>query len=574
MTLTPPVATALPLAAPPARRAADRIVETLQALGVRWVFGVPGAKIDPVYDALAAVDSPRLITCRTEQGAASMAAAIGRLTGIPGVVLVTSGPGTSNLATGLITATTEGDPVVAICGAVRRADRLKRTHQTMDAVGLLSTVTKSAAEVATADNVPEAITAAFRTAVRAPQGAAAVVLPYDVGLEETTVSMADPWGASTLGIATDDTLARAAALLSAAEFPVILAGARAGADETVAALHRLLAATDLPVVETFQAAGIVSRDLEHHYLGRVGFARNQPGDVILHSADVVLAIGYDFVEYEPAVWNRDRTRVIVHLDEIAADVDDAYRPAVEAVGRIDASLDRLAALVDGLTLGPAARRVVDTEGARLAASAELTATSSTASTEAHGVDPVALTLALRAAVPDDTTVLCDVGSHYLYLARYFRTYRPRSLMFSNGQQNLGVALPWAIGASLARPGSPVLSVSGDGGFLYSAAELATAVSLGATFTHVIFNDGTYDMVAFQQMQKYGRTAGVELGAYDVVGFAEAFGAHGHRVTSLADLPGAIARAMAEPGPSLIDVPVDYRDNFAVLGADLLADLLV
>ena len=551
-------------------RAADRIVETLQALGVRWVFGVPGAKIDPVYDALAAVGSPRLITCRTEQGAASMAAAIGRLTGIPGVVLVTSGPGTSNLATGLITATTEGDPVVAICGAVRRADRLKRTHQTMDAAGLLSTVTKSTAEVATADNVPEAITAAFRAAVQAPQGATAVVLPYDVGLEQTTVTMTDPWRESTLGVATDDTLARAAALLSAAEFPVILAGARAGTDRTVAALHRLLRTTDLPVVETFQAAGIVSRELEDHYLGRVGFARNQPGDVVLHSADVVLAVGYDFVEYEPAVWNRGRKRIIIHLDEIPADVDDAYRPVVEAVGRIDSSLDRLADLVAGLTLGTTASRIVDTERVRLSASAD----TPDHHDDEHGLDPVALTLALRQAVPDETTVLCDVGSHYLYLARYFRTYRPRSLMFSNGQQNLGVALPWAIAASLARPETPVLSVSGDGGFLYSAGELATAVSLGASLTHVIFNDGTYDMVAFQQLQKYGRTAGVELGSYDVVGFAKAFGAHGHRVTSLADLPATIARAMAEPGPSLIDAPVDYRDNYAVLGADLLADLLV
>ncbi len=153
---SPAAANAAVTAPPVGTRAADRVVEVLRAHGVRWVFGVPGAKIDPVFDALAAVQgvagAPQLITCRTEQNAVFMAAAVGRLTGIPGVVLVTSGPGTANLATGLLTATTEGDPVVAICGAVSRSQHLKRAHQAMDAVGMLQTVTVSAAEVTDAED--------------------------------------------------------------------------------------------------------------------------------------------------------------------------------------------------------------------------------------------------------------------------------------------------------------------------------------------------------------------------------------------------------------------------------------
>ena len=157
-------------------RSARRVVETLSAYGVQFIFGVPGAKIDAVYDAL--VDGgPELIVCRHEQNAAFMAAAVGRLTGTPGVALVTSGPGTTNLATGLITATTEQDPMVAICGAVARADRLKRTHQSMDAVAALKPFTKHTGEVNDPDNVPEAIANAIRAAVAAPRGAAAVVLP-------------------------------------------------------------------------------------------------------------------------------------------------------------------------------------------------------------------------------------------------------------------------------------------------------------------------------------------------------------------------------------------------------------
>lgn len=570
-----PADAASPGAAPaPAVRSADHIVEALRAQGVRWVFGVPGAKIDPVFDALAAVAddpaAPRLVTCRSEQNAAFMAAAIGRLTGVPGVALVTSGPGTSNLVTGLVTATTEGDPMVAICGAVSRAEHLKRTHQSMDAVGLLSAVTKSAVEVTVADNVAEAVTDAFRIALREPRGAAAVVVPYDVSTEPTSIGFPVAPVAPRLGAAHPQSLLQAAELIRAARFPVVLAGARSGADRVVRALHTLLRASELPVVETFQAAGIISRDLEDHYLGRVGFARNQPGDVLLDRADLVLAVGYDFVEYEPARWNASGSRTIVHLDELASDVDNHYRPSLELVGDVADTLTGLASLLDGLGLDAAARGVVARERRRLAEIESGDADHD----DARGLDPVALVGGIRAALSDETTVLCDVGSHYLYMARYFRTYRPRTLLFSNGQQTLGVALPWAIAATLARPGEPVFSVSGDGGFLFSAAELETAVRLGANMTHLIFNDGAYDMVAFQQQDKYGRTAAVELGEYDVVGFAESFGAHGHRVTRQADLVPTIRAAMAEPGPSIIDVPVDYSDNLRRLGGDLLADVLL
>ena len=169
-------------------RSAQKIVDVLTAQGVQYIFGVPGAKIDAVYDAL--VDGgPRLVVCRHEQNAAFMAGAIGRLTGTPGVVLVTSGPGTTNLATGLLTANTEQDPVVALCGAVGRKDRLKRTHQSMDAAAVLRTVTKFTGEVNDPDNVAEATVGAFRAAASEPRGAAAVVLPADVLAAPTTAGI-------------------------------------------------------------------------------------------------------------------------------------------------------------------------------------------------------------------------------------------------------------------------------------------------------------------------------------------------------------------------------------------------
>ncbi len=189
-----------------------------------------------------------------------------------------------------------------------------------------------------------------------------------------------------------------------------------------------------------------------------------------------------------------------------------------------------------------------------------------------GVNPAAVVLKLRDLLGDDATVSCDVGSHYIYMARHFRVYQPRRLLFSDGQQTLGVALPWAMAAALVRPGTPVVSVSGDGGFLFSAQELETATRLGLSFTHVIMRDNTYNMVAFQEELKYGRTSGVQLGDYDITHYAAAFGANGIRVSSLAEFEQAFTRSLTEPGVTIIDVPVDYSRNtdlFAELHDDVL-----
>src|SRR5262249_48911432 len=248
---------------------------------------------------------PQLVVCRHEQNAAFMAGAIGRLTGTPGVVLVTSGPGTTNLATGLLTANTEQDPVVALCGAVGRKDRLKRTHQSMDAAAMLRTVTKFTGEVNDPDNVAEATIGAFRAAVSEPRGAAAVVLPADVLATPTTAGITARMPIPALATAPAAAIAKASELIRDARRPALLIAIRGADPGTCQALRALVAATRLPVVETFQAAGVISRALEDYFLGRVGLFRNQPGDLIVAQADVLIAVGYDAVEYDPVLWNHD-----------------------------------------------------------------------------------------------------------------------------------------------------------------------------------------------------------------------------------------------------------------------------
>jgi acetolactate synthase I/II/III large subunit len=549
-------------------RSAQRVVETLTAYGIQYIFGVPGAKIDAVYDALAD-GGPELIVCRHEQNAAFMAAAVGRLTGTPGVALVTSGPGTTNLATGLITATTEQDPMVAICGAVQRSDRLKRTHQSMDAVAALKPFTKYTGEVDDPDNVPEAVANAIRSALTQPRGAAAVVLPADVLAAPTSATIVVPNPVPALGPASADRIAQAVRLIRAAQRPALFVGIRVGEPAPCAALRELLAVTELPVVETFQAAGVVSRELEDHFVGRVGLFRNQPGDIVIGHADVLVTVGFDPVEYDPRLWNPDPARTLIHLDEMPADIDNHYQPTLELRGDIAATLSELTRALTGLRLDGAVRERV----------AEQRAALSSIDDEARhrpqtdiGVNPAAVVLTLRDLLGDDATVSCDVGSHYIYMARHFRVYQPRRLLFSDGQQTLGVALPWAIAAALVRPGTPVVSVSGDGGFLFSAQELETATRLGLSFTHVIMRDNSYNMVAFQEELKYDRTSGVQLGDYDITHYAAAFGANGIRVSSLAEFERVFTRSLTEPGVTIIDVLVDYSRNtelFAELHDDVL-----
>jgi len=539
------------------------VVEALTAHGVQYVFGVPGAKIDSVFDVLADM-GPQLVVCRHEQNAAFMAGAIGRLTGTPGVVLVTSGPGTANLATGLLTANTEQDPVVALCGAVDREDRLKRTHQSMDAAALMKAVTKFTGEINDPDNAPEAVANAFRAATTAPQGAAAVILPQDVLAAPTCVSLQRVLATPALGFAPADAIGKAANLIRQARRPALLVGSRGADPQSCTALRALVAATGLPVVETFQAAGVVSRALEDHYLGRVGLFRNQPGDVVVANADVLVTVGYDPVEYDPVLWNADVERTVVHVDTIPADMDNHYQPVLELRGSVAATLNGLTPLLSDMHL---AERYAAELARQRQLLTDIDEHARSASAQGHGVNPAALVLHLRDGLDDNATVACDIGSVYIYMARHFRVYQPRHLLFSNGQQTLGVGLPWAMAASMVRPGTQVVSVSGDGGFLFSAQELETAVRLGLNFTHVIMRDNTYDMVGFQEVLKYGRKSGVQLGDYDIVSFAEAFGARGYRVETLEEFEAVLKQALSEDGPSLIDVPVDYRHN-TDLGAQL------
>ncbi|ANB47946.1 MULTISPECIES: acetolactate synthase AlsS [Bacillus] len=543
-------------------RGAELVVDCLVEQGVTHVFGIPGAKIDAVFDALKD-KGPELVLCRHEQNAAFMAAAVGRLTGKPGVCLVTSGPGASNLATGLLTANTEGDPVVALAGNVIRADRLKRTHQSLDNAALFQPITKYSVEVQETGNIPEAVTNAFRAASAGQAGAAFVSFPQDVVNEITNVKNVRSVPAPKQGPAPEEAVSAAIAKIQTAKLPVLLVGMKGGRPEAVKQIRKLLAKTKLPFVETYQGAGTLSRELEDQYFGRIGLFRNQPGDLLLEQADVVVTIGYDPIEYDPKFWNVNGDRAIIHLDEIQADIDHAYQPELELLGDISATVKQIEHDAVTFDMGSREQEVLSELKQMLTDSEK--APSDHKSDRVH---PLQIVQELRNAIDDDVTVTCDIGSHAIWMSRYFRAYEPLKLLISNGMQTLGVALPWAIAATLVNPGEKVVSVSGDGGFLFSAMELETAVRLKAPIVHLVWNDSTYDMVAFQQMKKYNRTSCVDFGNIDIVKYAESFGATGLRVESPEQLADVLQKGLNTEGPVIIDIPVDYSDNVH-LSSDML-----
>lgn len=536
------------------------VVESIYNAGVRVVFGIPGAKIDAIFDVLQDHPEIHLVICRHEQNAAMMAAAVGRISGVPGVCIATSGPGAGNLTTGLVTATTEGDPVVAIIGSVSRLQSTKKTHQSMQALDILRPTSKSATNVEVEDQAAEVILAAFRTASTAPKGSTVISIPMDVaaGTSKITAFPSAAFTPPLFGPSPKQSYEEVARLIENAKLPVLFLGMRASSPVVVEQVRAFLRKHPMATVETFQAAGAVPKELAHLFYGRVGLFRNQTGDKLISKSDLVLTVGYDPTEYDANAWNPDREVRIVHIDYQSCDYGAYYNPIAELLGSVKENLKYL---------GQEVQHAVDPSESPICnelADEFLSWKKRSEVAQSSGrVHPLHFITALQQRVSKDTTVTCDVGSVYIWMMRHFFAYEPRRLLCSNGQQTLGVGLPWAIAASLIQNppcSQKVVSLSGDGGFMFSSQEMSTAVQQKCNITHFIWNDEAYNMVEFQEEMKYGRSSGIKLGGIDFVKFAESFGARGYRIGDSSDIEKVMEEALAFDGVSLVDVAIDYSHN--------------
>jgi len=484
-----------------------------------------------------------------------IAGGIGRLTGRAGVAITTSGPGVSNLTTGLLTANSEGDPIVALGGAVATSQSLKQVHQTFQAVSAFKPLTKFSAEASSPESIAEIVANAFLAAESDRPGAAFVSLPKDVMEGEASCEALTGFSRPSFGPGSRDSLEEAARIIHGSQRAVILLGLLASKPGNADAVRAFMRKTNIPAVGTFQSAGTVSADLFQNFAGRVGQLDNSLGDELLAAADVIITVGYDPVEYDPSLWNHLRTAKLIHIDSNLADIDNFYLPAVEVLGNVAASLAALLDLVGPVVLAPDVRQFF----ANLASKRSLRIPEATQQT-GDPIHPVRIVSELQKWLTQDVTVCIDMGSFHLWIAHFLFSFRARQILISNGQQTLGVALPWGIASCLVRPHEKTLSISGDGGFLFSAMELETAVRLKLNLVHMVWIDGTYDMVAVQERAKYKRTSGVDFGTVDVVKYAEAFGAKGLFINTPDEIGQQLRKAFEMPGPVLIGINVDYRDN--------------
>ena len=549
---------------PAQRTAAELLVECLAAEGCRYVFSVPGEETMDVLDALSRESDVRHITTRHEQGAAFMADVHGRLTGHAAVAMATLGPGATNLVTGIADAFLDHAPMVALTGQTGLDKLHKESHQYVDIVRMLEPVTKWNQRVEQAGAVPEIVRKAFRVAelekpgpthIELPENLAAPAVDSDLRpLRPTRTYFPEP---------TDEAIEHAARLLTASARPIVLAGngvLRRDASDEVRAFAKGL---HVPVAATFMGKGAID-DRSHLSLMAVGL---QARDHVLSGfdrADLVVAVGYDLVEYGPARWNPDGRKRIIHIDTQPAEVDAFYQPEVELIGDIEGSVRRLLAAVMPSGIGGrtaserhATHETLVHQDLRTALLEDLRAFEHD---DDWPIKPQKAIADLRRALGPEDIVVSDVGAHKIWVARLYQAYEPNTVIISNGFAAMGISLPGAIAAKLVHPDRHVVALCGDGGFLMNSQELETARRIGANVTVVVWRDDGYGLIDWKQRTEFGRPFGVEFGNPDFVAYAESFGIAGFRPSSAADLYPTLMRALEQDGPSLVEVPIDYREN--------------
>lgn len=528
-------------------KAAELIVKCLENEGDEYIFGVPGEENMDLLDALLG-SSIRFVMTRHEQGAAFMADVYGRLTGKAGVCLSTLGPGATNLITGVADANMDRAPVVALTAQADR-DRLhKESHQHLDIVTMFRPVTKWNTSLPIPDIIPEAFRKAFKLAQSEKPGATHIEIPEDVARMQTG---GHPLLVQWLhaGGAAPEQLGKAARSISQAARPIVLAGNGVIRGHASAALQRFAEKLNIPVATTFMAKGVIP-DTHPLALGAIGLQMRDYVNCAFAEADVVIAVGYDVVEYAPRSWNPKQNKRIVHVDTSSAEVDAAYIVEVGVVGDITSSLEALARTTTPRTAAHGAhfRQMLRDELER------------GQQDTSFPLKPQRILADLRSALADDDIVISDVGAHKLWLARLFPCLQPNTCIISNGFAAMGMAVPGAVAAKLVFPDRRVVAVTGDGGFLMNSQELETAARLNTPFVVLVFNDCSYGLIRWKQMQQFGRPAFVDFNNPDFVKYAESFGANGVLIKTADELAPALRSALNSNKLTIIDCPVDAAEN--------------
>jgi acetolactate synthase-1/2/3 large subunit len=543
---------------------AKALIESLEHKNVEVIFGILGGAILPVYDALSN-SKIRHILARHEQGAAHAAEGYARASGRPGVCMATSGPGATNLVTGIANAYMDSSPIIALTGQVpstgiNTSYMIGRdAFQEADIIGITTPITKHNYQPRTVAEIPTIVNTAFYIATTGRPGPVLIDLPKNVQAEVSEVEFTDKIDARGYKPVTDPDLAqisKAAKLLTKAERPIILAGGGviiSNASDELMQIAELLMA---PVATTFMGKGAFP-EIHPLSVGSIGMHGNPAANRLMGEADVLLAVGTRFSDRATANLNTFTPNAKkIHIDIDAAEIGKNIEVEVPIVGDAKTSLRILhAALAEKLQKkeGKAwSKRVKETK--------ELL--SPLLKDTPKDLKPKTLLTELRKLLPESTIVTTEVGQNQMWSALYFKALKPRTFISSGGLGTMGFGFPAALGAKVACPDRPVVDIAGDGSFIMTEQELASSVTENIPVTVIVLNNSVLGMVAqWQRMLYKRRYMAVNLGKTpNFVKLAEAYGAQGFRVESIGEFQKAVKEALKSKVTTVIDVPIGSEED--------------
>ncbi len=534
-------------------KASDLLVRCLEEEGIEYVFGVPG---EENADFMMSLEQSKIkfILTRHEQGAAFMAEIYGRLTGNPAGCLGTLGPGATNLITGVADSNMDRAPMLVLTGQ-GSTDRLhKESHQIMDVVSMFGPVTKWATTILNPDTIPEIVRKAVRLTRTEKPGAVHLELPEDIASMESSNKPMTPRRVRR-PVPDSKIIDQAFAMLQNSKRPVIIAGNGCIRKRASKQLRLLCEKTGIGVASTFMAKGCVDMDAAY-CLYTVGLGSKDRISIAIDDADLVITLGFDMVEYQPRLWNPNGDKRIMHVDFLPAEIDSHYNSEVELVGDLAHTLWMLNERFDkhgvpefDFSLQRKCREEMAIDFAEYK------------DDETEGtIRPQKALWDARQVMGSHDILLSDVGAHKMWIARHYQCHEPNTCLIPNGFSSMGFALPGAIAAGIVHPERRVLAVAGDAGFLMNVQEMETAVRIGSNIVVMVWEDKQYGLIAWKQETNFGRHTDLAFGNPEWGTLAQAFGWHGHYVKNAADLAGTLEAAFDEDGPSLVVIPIDYREN--------------
>ncbi len=535
-------------------KASDLFVKCLEEEGIEYIFGVPGEENADFMMSLEQSKSIKFILTRHEQGAAFMAEIYGRVTGNPAGCLGTLGPGATNLITGVADANMDRAPMLVLTGQGATSRLHKESHQVMDVVEMFDPVTKWATTVWHAGSIPEIVRKAVRLARTEKPGAVHIELPEDVAKHEVDALPMQP-KRYRRSVPATAVIKEAYEKILQAENPVVLAGNGCIRKRSSTELREFCELTGIGVINTFMAKGCVDMDAPY-CLYTIGLGSKDYPACAIDAADLVISIGYDMVEYHPVLWNAAGDKDIIHIDFLMAEIDDNYNPNLEVIGDIATALAAINTLLKENADKPREFRQQQAVRREMHAAIEAHKDNVTEAT----IRPQKVLYDVRQVLSPKGLLLSDVGAHKMWIARHFQCHEPNTCLIPNGFCSMGFALPGAIAASLIDPQRQVIAICGDAGFLMNVQEMETAKRLHSNIVAMVWEDHMYGLIAWKQENEFGKHTDLSFGNPDWMQLAQAFGWSGSRVERSEELQGALVAALDTSGPSLLVLPIDYREN--------------